>query len=69
MCCGWFLTNLLEDFACNILFDFLNFITRRVRIITTLVCVVAIVFTLKQWPEVRDIGSHVMKRLKDTLDQ
>lgn len=45
------------------------FLRTRVRIITTLVCVVAIVFTLKQWPEVRDIGSHVMKRLKDTLDQ
>ncbi|XP_066249910.1 transmembrane and coiled-coil domains protein 2 isoform X1 [Euwallacea similis] len=45
------------------------FLRTRVRIITTVVCVVAIVFTLKQWPEVRDIGGHVMKRLKDTLDQ
>ncbi|CAH1123198.1 unnamed protein product [Ceutorhynchus assimilis] len=44
------------------------FLRTRVRIITTLVFVIAIVFTLKQWPEVRDIGSHVMKRLKDTLD-
>ncbi|XP_050295661.1 transmembrane and coiled-coil domains protein 2 isoform X1 [Anthonomus grandis grandis] len=44
------------------------FLRTRVRIITTVVFVVAIVFTLKQWPEVRDIGGHVVKRLKDTLD-
>ncbi|KAL1517742.1 hypothetical protein ABEB36_001473 [Hypothenemus hampei] len=44
------------------------FLRTRVRIITTVVCVIAIVFTLKQWPEVRDIGGHVMKKLKDTLD-
>ncbi|XP_030760752.1 transmembrane and coiled-coil domains protein 2 isoform X2 [Sitophilus oryzae] len=43
------------------------FLRTRVRIITTVVFVIAIVFTLKQWPEVRDIGGHMMKRLKDTL--
>ncbi|XP_060535727.1 transmembrane and coiled-coil domains protein 2 isoform X2 [Cylas formicarius] len=44
------------------------FLRTRVRIITTVVFVVFVIFTLKQWPEVRDIGGHVMKRLKDTLD-
>lgn len=40
----------------------------RVRILTTVFIVLATVFILRQWPEVQDIGSHVMKRLKETLD-
>lgn len=40
----------------------------RVRILTTVFIVLASVFILRQWPEVRDIGSHVMKHLKDMLD-
>ncbi|KAK9745867.1 GSKIP domain [Popillia japonica] len=44
------------------------FLRTRVRILTTTFIVLAAVFILRQWPEVQDIGSHVMKRLKDTLD-
>ncbi|XP_019871661.2 transmembrane and coiled-coil domains protein 2 isoform X4 [Aethina tumida] len=44
------------------------FLRTRVRILTTVAIVLASVFILRQWPEVQDIGSHVMKRLKDTLD-
>lgn len=40
----------------------------RVRILTTLFIVLASVFILRQWPEVADIGSHVMKKLKDMVD-
>lgn len=40
----------------------------RVRILTTVSIGLGALFILKQWPEVQDIGSHVMKRLKDTLD-
>lgn len=38
------------------------------RILTTILLVCTTVFVLKQWPEVRDIGSHVMRNLKETLD-
>ncbi|KAJ8924707.1 hypothetical protein NQ315_000858 [Exocentrus adspersus] len=44
------------------------FLRTRLRILSTVVLVVGIAFVLRQWPEVQDIGSHVMKRLKDTLD-
>lgn len=40
----------------------------RVRILTTVTIGLAALFVLRQWPEVQDIGSHVMRRLKDTLD-
>lgn len=40
----------------------------RVRILTTMSIVFIGIFVLRQWPEVADIGSHVMKRLKDMLD-
>ncbi|XP_046428486.1 transmembrane and coiled-coil domains protein 2 isoform X5 [Neodiprion pinetum] len=39
----------------------------RVRILTTTLVVLGIVFVLKQWPEVHDVGSHLMRRLKQTL--
>ncbi|CAH0546830.1 unnamed protein product [Brassicogethes aeneus] len=44
------------------------FLRTRVRILTTVSIVLASVFILRQWPEVKDIGSHMMKRLKDMLD-
>uniref|UniRef100_V5I944 Transmembrane and coiled-coil domains protein n=4 Tax=Anoplophora glabripennis TaxID=217634 RepID=V5I944_ANOGL len=44
------------------------FLRTRLRILSTVVLVIAIAFILRQWPEVQDIGSHVMKRLKDMLD-
>ncbi|XP_076239753.1 transmembrane and coiled-coil domain 2 protein Dmtn isoform X2 [Calliopsis andreniformis] len=39
----------------------------RVRILTTTIVVLGIVFVLKQWPEVHDVGSHLMRHLKQTL--
>ncbi|XP_076389693.1 transmembrane and coiled-coil domain 2 protein Dmtn isoform X4 [Megachile rotundata] len=39
----------------------------RVRILTTTIVVLGIVFVLKQWPEVHDVGSHLMRHLKQIL--
>ncbi|XP_035729605.1 transmembrane and coiled-coil domains protein 1-like isoform X3 [Vespa mandarinia] len=39
----------------------------RVRILTTTFVVLGIVFVLKQWPEVHDVGSHLIRHLKQTL--
>ncbi|XP_034938304.1 transmembrane and coiled-coil domains protein 2 isoform X8 [Chelonus insularis] len=39
----------------------------RVRILTTTIVFLGIVFVLKQWPEVHDVGSHLMRHLKQTL--
>ncbi|XP_043252292.1 transmembrane and coiled-coil domains protein 2 isoform X8 [Colletes gigas] len=39
----------------------------RVRILTTMFVVLSIVFVLKQWPEVHDVGSRLMRHLKQTL--
>ncbi|XP_031846013.1 transmembrane and coiled-coil domain 2 protein Dmtn isoform X9 [Nomia melanderi] len=41
----------------------------RVRILTTTLVVLGIVFVLKQWPEVHDVGSHLMRHLKQTLTE
>ncbi|XP_043505450.1 transmembrane and coiled-coil domains protein 2 isoform X8 [Polistes fuscatus] len=43
------------------------FLRTRVRILTTTLVVLGIVFVLKQWPEVHDVGSHLMRHLKQTL--
>ncbi|XP_066993272.2 transmembrane and coiled-coil domains protein 2 isoform X2 [Anabrus simplex] len=43
------------------------FLRTRLRILTTIVLVAWIVFVLKQWPEVRDVGSHLMRHLKQAL--
>ncbi|XP_043252254.1 transmembrane and coiled-coil domains protein 2 isoform X4 [Colletes gigas] len=43
------------------------FLRTRVRILTTMFVVLSIVFVLKQWPEVHDVGSRLMRHLKQTL--
>ena len=43
------------------------FLRTRVRILTTTFVVLGIVFVLKQWPEVHDVGSHLMRHLKQIL--
>ncbi|XP_026288024.1 transmembrane and coiled-coil domains protein 2 isoform X2 [Frankliniella occidentalis] len=43
------------------------FLRTRLRVLTTVILIASIVVVLKQWPEVRDIGSHVMRFLKETL--
>nr|XP_031846005.1 transmembrane and coiled-coil domains protein 2 isoform X5 [Nomia melanderi] len=45
------------------------FLRTRVRILTTTLVVLGIVFVLKQWPEVHDVGSHLMRHLKQTLTE
>lgn len=44
------------------------FLRTRLRILSTVVIVIGTAFILKQWPEVKDIGIHAIKRLKLTLD-
>lgn len=44
------------------------FLRTRLRILSTVVIVIGTAFILKQWPEVKDIGIHAIKRLKVTLD-
>ncbi|XP_076288016.1 transmembrane and coiled-coil domain 2 protein Dmtn [Lasioglossum baleicum] len=39
----------------------------RVRILTTTIVVLGIVFVLNQWPEVHDVGSHLMRHLVQML--
>ncbi|XP_076380739.1 transmembrane and coiled-coil domain 2 protein Dmtn isoform X5 [Megalopta genalis] len=41
----------------------------RVRIITTTIVVLGIVFVLNQWPEVYDVGSHLMRHLVQMLTE
>lgn len=46
-------------------------ITFRVRVLTTIFTILFIIFIIRQWPDVRDIGSsigsHVVRHLKETL--
>lgn len=43
------------------------FLRTRLRILTTIVLVGGVVFVLKQWPELRDVGSHLIRRWKEAL--
>ncbi|XP_069671403.1 transmembrane and coiled-coil domains protein 2-like isoform X3 [Periplaneta americana] len=43
------------------------FLRTRLRVLTTTLLVAGIVFVLKQWPEVRDVGNHLMRHLKQAL--
>lgn len=43
------------------------FLRTRLRVLTTVVLITSVVVVLKQWPDVREIGSHVMRFLKETL--
>lgn len=43
------------------------FLRTRLRVLTTTLLVAGIVFVLKQWPEVRDLGSHLIRHLKQAL--
>lgn len=40
---------------------------RRVRVLTTVLSVLLIIFVVRTWPDVRDIGFHMVRRLKETL--
>ncbi|PNF30746.1 hypothetical protein B7P43_G06175 [Cryptotermes secundus] len=43
------------------------FLRTRLRVLTTVLLVAGIVFVWKQWPEVRDVGSHLIRHLKQAL--
>ncbi|PSN54477.1 hypothetical protein C0J52_05558 [Blattella germanica] len=43
------------------------FLRTRLRVLTTTLLVAGIVFVLKQWPEVRDVGNHLIRHLKQAL--
>jgi hypothetical protein len=51
------------------LFFFFSF--SRVRVLTTIITILFIIFIIRQWPDVRDIGtsigSHMARHLKETL--
>lgn len=39
----------------------------RVRVLTTVFFIFIAIFVIRQWPDVRDIGSHMMRHLKESL--
>lgn len=43
------------------------FLKTRVRVLTTFFFVLLIIFIFRSWPDFRDIGSHMVKRLRDVL--
>ncbi|EEB11565.1 transmembrane and coiled-coil domains protein, putative [Pediculus humanus corporis] len=55
---------LLVATAAGILMPFLK---TRLRILSTLVLIAATVFVLKQWPEVRDVGNHLIRHIKEAV--
>ncbi|KAK6629748.1 hypothetical protein RUM43_003566 [Polyplax serrata] len=55
---------LLVATAAGILMPFLK---TRLRILSTLVLIAAMVFVLKQWPEVRDVGNHLIRHIKEAV--
>ncbi|XP_077287904.1 transmembrane and coiled-coil domain 2 protein Dmtn isoform X3 [Arctopsyche grandis] len=55
---------LLVATAAGILMPFLR---TRVRILTTSMVVIGAVFILKQWPEVWEISTHLMEKLRKTV--
>jgi len=55
---------LLTATAAGILMPFLK---TRVRVLTTVLSVFFIIFVVRTWPDVRDIGFHMVRRLKETL--
>ncbi|XP_059615964.1 transmembrane and coiled-coil domains protein 2 isoform X2 [Phlebotomus argentipes] len=55
---------LLVATAAGIIMPFLK---TRVRVLTTVFFILVIIFVIRQWPDVRDIGSHMVRHLKESL--
>ncbi|XP_055319717.1 transmembrane and coiled-coil domains protein 2 isoform X2 [Sitodiplosis mosellana] len=55
---------LLVATAAGIIMPFLK---TRLRVLTTVFFVFIAIFVIRQWPDVKDIGSHMVRRLKETL--
>ncbi|XP_046396489.1 transmembrane and coiled-coil domains protein 2 isoform X6 [Ischnura elegans] len=43
------------------------FLKTRLRILTTILFIASIVFVLKQWPEMSEVGGHLVRRVRDAL--
>ncbi|XP_055380970.1 transmembrane and coiled-coil domains protein 2 [Condylostylus longicornis] len=55
---------LLVATAAGIIMPFLK---TRLRVLTTFISIFFVMFVIRQWPELRDIGTHIMRHLKDSL--
>uniref|UniRef100_A0A1L8D970 Putative conserved plasma membrane protein n=1 Tax=Nyssomyia neivai TaxID=330878 RepID=A0A1L8D970_9DIPT len=55
---------LLVATAAGIIMPFLK---TRVRVLTTVFFILITMFAIRQWPDVRDIGSHIVRHLKESL--
>uniref|UniRef100_A0A1B0DK35 Uncharacterized protein n=1 Tax=Phlebotomus papatasi TaxID=29031 RepID=A0A1B0DK35_PHLPP len=55
---------LLVATAAGIIMPFLK---TRVRVLTTVFFILMTIFVIRQWPDVRDIGSHMVRHLKESL--
>ncbi|XP_055687075.1 transmembrane and coiled-coil domains protein 2 isoform X3 [Lutzomyia longipalpis] len=55
---------LLVATAAGIIMPFLK---TRVRVLTTVFFILVTMFAIRQWPDVRDIGSHIVRHLKESL--
>lgn len=54
--------------ALNLIELFLFFcIFHRVRVLTTLFFIFVAICVIRQWPDVRDIGLHIVRHLKESL--
>ncbi|XP_059488191.1 transmembrane and coiled-coil domains protein 2 [Neocloeon triangulifer] len=43
------------------------FLKTRLRVLSTVLLIGGIVFVIKQWPEVRDVGDHIMRHIKQAV--
>uniref|UniRef100_T1GPZ8 Uncharacterized protein n=1 Tax=Megaselia scalaris TaxID=36166 RepID=T1GPZ8_MEGSC len=55
---------LLVATAAGIIMPFLK---TRVRVLTTFFSICLIIFVIRQWPDVNDIGSSLVRNLKESL--
>ncbi|XP_065353540.1 transmembrane and coiled-coil domain protein 3 isoform X2 [Cloeon dipterum] len=43
------------------------FLKTRLRVLSTVLLIGGVVFVIKQWPEVRDVGDHIMRHIKHAV--
>ncbi|XP_037924546.1 transmembrane and coiled-coil domains protein 2 isoform X2 [Hermetia illucens] len=55
---------LLVATAAGIIMPFLK---TRVRVLTTVFSIFVVIFVIRQWPDLRDIGAHMIRHLKESL--
>lgn len=42
-------------------------LSNRVRVLTTVFSIFVVIFVIRQWPDLRDIGAHMIRHLKESL--